>query len=58
MLSGSGHPSHEKRPLRDVLIPSPWKIRGGEFEGLGGKSHKLLKGLVGATGIEPVTPPV
>jgi hypothetical protein len=58
MLSGSGHPSHEKRPLRDVLLPSQCKTRGDEFGGLAEKSPKCLKELVGATGIEPVTPPV
>ena len=58
MRSESGHPSHENRPLRYVLISSPCKIRGDRFERLGWKSPKLLKGLVGATGIEPVTPPV
>ena len=52
------HTSHEKTLLRDVLIPSLWKIRGAELGGLGGKSHMFAKGLVGATGIEPVTPPV
>ena len=57
-LGGSGHLSHERRPLRDVLITNPWKIRGAELEGLAGSSHKFLKALVGATGIEPVTPPV
>jgi hypothetical protein len=58
MPSGSGHLVTENGPLRDVLIPNPWKIRGGVFEGLDRKSHNLLKGVVGATGIEPVTPPV
>jgi hypothetical protein len=58
MRSGSGHPSHEERPLRYVLISSPCKIRGDKFERLGWKFTKFLKGLVGATGIEPVTPPV
>ena len=36
MLDRSGHPSQEKRPLRNVLIPSQWKIRGAELEELKG----------------------
>ena len=35
-------------------VENPWSRAGG----LGGKSHMFAKGLVGATGIEPVTPPV
>ena len=30
VLNGSGHTSHEKTLLRDVLIPSLWKIRGAD----------------------------
>jgi hypothetical protein len=58
MLSGRGHRSPEKSPLRDVLMSSPVENPWSRVWKLGRTSPKLLKGLVGATGIEPVTPPV
>jgi hypothetical protein len=58
MLGGSSHSLHEKWSPRDVLIPSPVENPWSRVRRLGAKIHKFLKALVGATGIEPVTPPV
>jgi hypothetical protein len=58
MLSGRGHRSHEKSPLRDVLMFSPVENPWRRVWKLGRESSKFFKGVVGATGIEPVTPPV